>query len=220
MVEDLPRQRQLLRRRRRGGGGAAAEGGPGEDVRRVVVAELRGAGLASGGELSADEAEACAVQQEPDRHRTLQRRHSTVKPSCPRRRAPLLAKLSSTYLVAEAAEDAGADAGGGGVADVAAEPTPRPHGDEDAHHLLAHPAPERLLLLTMPLRPLVVVVVSSSSSGSEPVQRVADERVPFHGGRAPRRAKHVPRVQRHDLLQPEKASNRSHAKNSTSPLPM
>jgi hypothetical protein len=110
------------------------------------------------------------------------------------------------YLVAEPAEDAGADAGEAGVADVPAEGAPHPDRDEDADHLLARDAPERNLLLLMPCR-----FLSSSASrngfacslpSSPVVQRVADERVPLHGGRSLLGTKHVPRIQGHDLLEP------------------
>lgn len=107
----------------------------------------------------------------------------------PRGRATLIA----SYLVAEPAEDAGADAAHAGVADVPAEAAPRPDRHEDSDHLLAHEAPERApLSLTM----------HSCSSMPRAVQCVADEQLPLHGRPPLLGAKHVPRVQRHNLLEP------------------
>ena len=102
----------------------------------------------------------------------------------------------AAYLVAEPAEDAGADGGDAGVADVPAEAAPRPHGDEDADHLLAHDAPERALSV------IHRRVFSIHHAPPPAVQCVPDKPLPLHGRRSLLGAEHAPRIQRHHLLEP------------------
>jgi hypothetical protein len=106
---------------------------------------------------------------------------------------------AAAYLVAEPAEDAGADGGDAGVADVPAEAAPRPHGDEDADHLLAHDAPEHALSV---IHGRSLRRVFSILHAPPAVQCVPDQPLPLHGCRSLLGAEHAPRIQRHHLLEP------------------
>jgi hypothetical protein len=180
------------------------EARPREDVRRVGVPALRVAVLAAGGQVAADEAEARVVQQEPDRHRALRRSVRTPSGEWPcflfllRFTVPVRGD-SAAYLVAEPAKDAGADGGDAGVADVPAEAAPRPDGDEDADHLLAHDAPEHALSVIHRCSSRRVFSILHAPPA---VQCVLDEPLPLHGCRSLLGAEHAPRVQWHDLLEP------------------